>query len=989
MQRATTILAYLLLLCEISFSQQYPFVHYTPREGLANNRTRMIYQDSKGKLYIATYAGLSIYDGSRFVNFNFNNGLAIDLVNDIVEMGDDSIMIFPNAKAVHTLVRGKLTNFITADNFTPLINQVIKCSDGYYYALGDEGLFRIQNKQFVKVRLDGIPSEQARTFTQAIEVDKRLYVFSNPDYKKSYSNLLTYDLRDNKVLGYDTTIKGIALFKPSTEQVWISSVNGMLMLDKKIGVNKAPAFKPLPDSLGIPRNLFPHQMFKDRQSNIWMACMEGVYKVSKRGQLTVFTVENGLTTNNQSSVFQDNENNIWFTNGQTGLTKLSNQELVYYPEYKPGHAPIDIFVRQSSDSVWVYDGVHREVMLVLPNGKTEYYKTHDSIFSHANFVSANGHYLLNGHTIYKWKPDPLTKSYSISLTFRDSIIGQSGFNRGLSDKYGNLVTVSDRLVVLSGNKVLSASVHYMADQLAIDNENRVWVATRSDELFCFQITGTGKTSNLSLLKYVDNIVIGSPRSITVDKSGNVWIGTRGEGVYCLQFDGLKIRSVSQLTSINGLSDNFVSYLFCDSDNNIWACSPSGLDRITADRGSYFVENVTRSSNLYLPVLKIQQTAKGLFWILTTQGLITYAPARRDKINWKPSLQFSNVIISNARKQTLTTGGSLKHFQNNLVFQLSAPSFVDEKQTRFSYLLEGSDKEWSEPSAEASINFVNLPPGTYSLKAKAIFLHGLYPDAESSFTFTILPPWWKTWWFRMLGGIVLVSLLILTLRFYYNRKLEMQMAVLEKRRALEKERTRIATDMHDDLGAGLSQIKFLSETIGMKKQKHLPIEDEIGSIRSFSEEMIDKMGEIVWALNEKNDTLNDLLSYTRSHAMEYLEQNGIECKFFEPDNIPSDCYVSSDFRRNIYLTVKETLHNVVKHAQATEVIIKVGIDKLLTIEIRDNGIGIDKTTKRQFSNGIINMNKRIRELNGSIDIVAETGTVVRIQVPLAPYVNNKT
>src|SRR6266513_3484421 len=108
-----------------------------------------------------------------------------------------------------------------------------------------------------------------------------------------------------------------------------------------------------------------------------------------------------------------------------------------------------------------------------------------------------------------------------------------------------------------------------------------------------------------------------------------------------------------------------------------------------------------------------------------------------------------------------------------------------------------------------------------------------------------------------------------------------MTALEKKQAVEKERTRIATDMHDDLGAGLSQIKFLSETIGMRRQKHLPIEEEIDSIRTFSHEMIDKMGEIVWALNEKNDTLSDLLSYTRSYAVEYLVQNGLTCHFEEP------------------------------------------------------------------------------------------------------------
>jgi signal transduction histidine kinase len=205
-------------------------------------------------------------------------------------------------------------------------------------------------------------------------------------------------------------------------------------------------------------------------------------------------------------------------------------------------------------------------------------------------------------------------------------------------------------------------------------------------------------------------------------------------------------------------------------------------------------------------------------------------------------------------------------------------------------------------------------------------------------------------------------------------------MLEKKQAIEKERTRIATDMHDDLGAGLSQIKFLSEAIGIKRQKQLPIEEEVGSIRSFSDEMIGKMGEIVWALNEKNDTLSDLLSYTRSYAVEYLEQNGIKCTVDEPDHIPQD-YVSSEFRRNIYLTVKEALHNIVKHARATEVFINIEINNRLTLQIRDNGIGVNNSSPGRSGNGLVSMKNRIRELNGIFEIENREGTLVIIGVPL--------
>src|SRR5258708_37956274 len=124
---------------------------------------------------------------------------------------------------------------------------------------------------------------------------------------------------------------------------------------------------------------------------------------------------------------------------------------------------------------------------------------------------------------------------------------------------------------------------------------------------------------------------------------------------------------------------------------------------------------------------------------------------------------------------------------------------------------------------------------------------------------------------MAAAIVFATLVGLLIRGYVGRKLERQRIVLESQRAIEKERTRIATDMHDDLGSGLSRIKFLSETIGLKKQLKQPVEEDLGSIGRYANEMIGKMGEIVWALNEKNDSLSDLLSYSRSYAVEYLTQ----------------------------------------------------------------------------------------------------------------------
>ena len=308
MQRAAFILA-CIVFCVSCFSQsagsggQYPFVHYTPREGLANNRARFIFQDSKGKLYISTYAGLSVYDGTRFINYNSKSGLARELINDIAEMGEDSMWLFPNTNKINCLVNGRLKDFIPADKYVPLINQFIKCSNGNYYAIADEGLFRLENKKFTRLPFAGIPDDEANTFLQAAEIDNKLYILSNPGYKGTSSNLLVYDLDQNKLLAYDKNIKALYMFKASKDELWFSAAEGMLMLNKINPENRSISLVPLPDSFHIPKKLYPSFMYRDHQDNTWLACTKGVYKIEKDGRSTIFTTENGSLKISGQSIF--------------------------------------------------------------------------------------------------------------------------------------------------------------------------------------------------------------------------------------------------------------------------------------------------------------------------------------------------------------------------------------------------------------------------------------------------------------------------------------------------------------------------------------------------------------------------------------------------------------------------------------------------------------------------------------------------------------
>src|SRR5258705_6873316 len=516
MQRTALILAYFFI-CVNCFSQQYPFVHYTPREGLINNKAKFIFQDSKGKIYVATFGGLSIYDGARFTNFNYNDGLGNDLVNDVVEMGEDSVWILSNAKKINYIINGRLKVFTTADNFTPVINKLIKFSDGNYYAIADEGLFQLHDRKFIKMDLNGMPEgHEPISMNKAIEFDKKLFIVSNPGYK-SNPNILVYDLVAKKLIAYKLGIDPISLFSPSAKELWISTHTGFYKFDKLDG--KEILLNPFPDTYHFPKKIIPHLIYKDRQENLWFATPEGVYNVSADGETTLLTKENGLTIDFQTSVFQDIENNMWFTNEQTGLCKLSNQQLVYYPVFKPGLIPTDIAVTPFSDSVWLYDAYHQQATLVLPHGQTKDYLFSRPGLALGRFVPAKKVFLLSGNNIFSWnrisnEQPSLTHYYTDPDTTQECTIA-------LIDNNGNLIAASTRIVLFTNNKLFSGSFEYMTDQFTIDKNNRIWVAPRSNKLFCFEITGSGDNTKLTLKKVFQTITPNSPRSITVDHDGRV------------------------------------------------------------------------------------------------------------------------------------------------------------------------------------------------------------------------------------------------------------------------------------------------------------------------------------------------------------------------------------------------------------------------------------------------------------------------------------
>jgi len=982
----------IILLCVcLVFSRQtkaqlYPFVNYTPRDGLVGNQVRFITQDSKGKLYFGTTNGLSIYDGSRFTNYNTESGLTTDLVNGVLEAGDDSMFVVLNTRNLQYIHQGKVKNVFLRDSMCPVINQFIRCSDGHYYAVADEGFFRFEKDHFSKIPLDGLTGINGdKNLSHVTELDSFLIInmeFFNPAYRAP-KRFIIYNYRTGNVL-IDSLLPAVYYsVRTLQNELLLATAKGIFSLDRKaLG---SGALRLTPPSYRIPVGLTTDRMYVDQQQNLWINRAEAILKISPGGSNKLFSKENGVVDGVASSIFQDREGIMWFGSNMAGVVKLVDQNLEFYKEFRPGFFAYDVYVKKGSDSVWMYDQVHHSLLLDHHESIHEFpIKGKDILF---RVVAGKKRYFgLGGITIYELHPAS-NNSFVTSPVYTNSV--KESFSVLLIDSEDNPIVVGSSItVVLPGHKIIREPLNYFVDKAVLTADNILFVITRAMNVYIYKINPSDPDHYLHLLNSYDwqnrNM---EPRSFDIDSSGRLWMGTRQRGLICYNVVNGELKFLHQLTVKDGLTDNFIKYVYCDSKGNVWASTPTGLDKVSFEDKRVHIENVTKASNMYLDIWKTEGDREGVIWGVASSGLIKVYPREQSPNRIQPEIVLSKFTVNNQEQAYLREKLNLKYSQNNLFFQVAAPSFFDEKKTLFSYRLdaEGKTGTWTELSSSPEFSFLNLPPAHYDLKVKAVFLNGKYAPLAAGYSFNIMPPWWQTWWFICIEFLSFLAVITIFFRLYYHNKLHKQLIGLEKKQAIEKERTRIATDMHDDMGAGLSRIKVLSETIKFENQRGIVDAAHLQKISSYSEEMMEKMGEIVWALNQRNDSVDDLLGYTRAYATDYLTTHDIHCIFHAPAEHP-EIFASGELRRNIFLSVKEVLHNVVKHAGASTVDITFTISRDLCILIHDNGKGIDLQNVRKFGNGLNNIKKRMAEIRGSARFENDNGTTVLLQVALKELKN---
>ena len=526
--------------------------------------------------------------------------------------------------------------------------------------------------------------------------------------------------------------------------------------------------------------------------------------------------------------------------------------------------------------------------------------------------------------------------------------------------------------------------------LAEDASGNLWIGTERDGLFQLR---AGKISPV-------HAPVNDISCLLADADGGLWVGTSGHGLARLQNGNWKICS----TINGGLASDNIGYLVNDDAGNLWLGSYEGLMRVEkkslADFGGGAVKTVSCRTFLTRECSAGSQpaalrAADGKLFFPTIGGVVGLNPADLQPDTNPPPVVIESVLVDGVEQKTNALNAAwngvitLTPENEQLEIRFAALNFSAPKNSaagaRFKYQLEGRDKNWTDIAGERVAHFNKLPSGKFVFHVIACNEDGVWNGTGAVLAVTVEPPFWRTPSFLISATLVFLGALAGITYLISTAKLKRQLRAHRQKELLEKERARIARDLHDQLGANLTQVALLGELA--EADKDLPDEVELHAqqISLTARDTTRSLDEIVWALNSSNDTLESLVNYACKYAQDYFALAGVSYRAELPTQLPPTPILPEE-RHNVFLAFKEAVNNVVKHAQAGEARVKLQLepDKFI-LTVADNGRGLGDLSAKQLRNGLKNMKKRLADVRGEFEISPgeKGGTVVKLTVPLNP------
>jgi signal transduction histidine kinase/ligand-binding sensor domain-containing protein len=944
-------------------------------DGLPGDNVTGVAQTSDGYLWIATQTGLARFDGLRFENVRIPLGREHPIIRAMLSDDSGRLWLAEEGGIIVRMLGGPPLLIPPTKGLSkaqPL--ELAQGADGAIWVANVDGtVCRIDG---VKVRRfgseDGLPAAGACCLSR--DANKRLWWAKAG--KAGFFDGTRFVTR------FEQADRTIHLQARSQGGMWICAGDRFLWLGED---GKTHDMATIPPDTTVVR---PTTLFEDRAGAVWLGTTAGgLFRCDGTNVSRVETSHRRIRT-----VSEDREGNIWVGTDGGGLNRLRRQ--VVEIEGKDAGLPFETVrsvCEDTNGTIWVItqngdvvndaDGSWRTVSSEREwSGGQATCVTCDrqgmvwiGTFSHGLHRFASGNF-----TPVR-RPEGLAQP-SIRSLFTDS--------RG------------DLWIAFSQGDVLQRYTAGKFQNFDLPHDSRPIRAFTEDAL------GTVWMANLDmrLLRVDGNKIVDETdktaeplhpiRCLTATADGSLWIGYSSSGL-----GRLKNGSFVKLGLEQGLKDESICSLMPDNNGCMWFGSDHGIFRASLSEMEAVKRGVAAAIRCIgygrdegLPSLQgyygyapgACRTRDGRILLPTHSGLAIVYPSRVRTNSVPPPVIIEQVeldgkpMAAQARSKALQAPPG----HRKIAFTFTAPSFIEPDKVRFRYRLEGWDEDWMDADGARTVAYSRLPAGDYRFRVLAGNSDGVWNETGAQFRFSVAPFLWNTWLFRMVSSVCLLGVVFAAVRFVAVRRLKAKVQRLERENAVQHERARIAADIHDDLGARMTQISLLTERARQSITQPQVATEHVQEIASLSRSGIKSLDEIVWAVNPRNDNVADVLDYAGQYAVDFLRAAGVRCRIDFPD-VPPTRELSGEVRHTLFMAIKETLNNVVKHAAASEVIVKATTDgAAFCWEIADNGRGFEHAPKSAFADGVRNLEKRLGAIGGECHIASGNGkgTMVAFRVP---------
>lgn len=966
--------------------KRYLFRNYTVNDGLSNNTIFSINQDNRGYLWIASDGGICSFDGSHFDNSvipQVNSTQAFCQFVDKSPSGKLAMATFMQGVIV-TDGNGKLKQYLRRKK--QLGKNVIRTlkwvSNSKIITSESRNINMIDGDSIYQIYDCGVNQNMFQT----LEYDNRKniwfggidglgIIFPNEKKKTPYFLPELKDVFIIKLLFINSTKLLAGTYNGLYEINIISSTKNNLHYTVS---------QPISELKGIKIN----HLYNDRQNNVWVSCVsDGIFEIYNNKIIRHITMENGLPTNAIMCAFQDNENNYWFgtSSGLCRLYSLTDFSYTYNNKQLAGIASFGI---DKFKQLWLNDEsniyhIDNEKIISTPITKTFFkgqtLKSMDFTKNNAYFLTENAIYTAvqsKNETLNKVKKYIDLKKNSIDnlkcYFFDNDNLLWLGYVDGLftwnGTKLQKTKIISDKELNLRPNDILKDKFGYY------------WVGDYMFGLYRFKYKGKDNENNIILrneltyqsLKPDSAFATAWIQDVVLDHNQNMWISSLYTGVYKLTLDRSGVKKAVLYSTKNGLSSNDVTQIVEGKDNSMWFATRNGADRLVKGKnGKEKIIHYNEKNGFGRYVFQILPQ-DSITYINYEEGFFA-VDNQLDKYGASIPLK---VVISNiyvmGKPDTSATASHDKVYKipfshNFIAFDFGAVRLKDNEGIDYQYKLEGIDENWSDYSPRRYVSYNSLPPGKYTFKVRAKIVNNDTEEPITKYTFKIIPPFYRNIWFILL----MMALSAVIGYFIYISRIRNLIK-------LEKLRTKIASDLHDDVGSTLSSISIMSDLLQTQIDSSHKAEDMIQKIGSNAHNMLESMDDIIWSVNPSNDKFQNLDLRMREYAIPLFESKDIQFQIITPQEL-SEISLPMDVRRNIFLIAKESVNNLIKYSNCTQAKVEFYLSRsLLKMEIFDNGNGFD-TEQTSNRNGLRNMKQRAEQIQGDFSISSERGKGTKISL----------